>query len=124
MAELGGVKTRGWGPPTLPDVSEYTPDDHRQAMKYRSFSNESLKGVCRARGVSASGRTAVLVDTLVRSEPGMRNHIQRPCPATKKQLNRIEETAKLRHLVVPPRVRFTAAAAAEWVQEHAPFVPT
>ena len=54
----------------------------------------------------------------------MRNHIQRTFPATKKQLDRIEEVAKLRHLVVPPQVRITAAAAAEWIQEHAPFVPT
>ena len=73
--ELGGVTTPEWGPTALPDVSEYTPDDHLQAMKYRSFTNEALMGVCRARGVSASGRKAVLVDTLVRSEPGMRNHI-------------------------------------------------
>ena len=118
------MTTPEWGPTALPDVSEYTPDDHLQAMKYRSFTNEALKGVCRVRGVSASGRKAVLVDTLVRSEPGMRNQIQRTCPATKKQLNRIEEVAKLRHLVVPPQVRFTPAAAAEWIQEHAPFAPS
>ena len=74
--------------------------------------------------MSASGRKAVLVDTLVRSKQGMRHRVQRTCPATKTQLNRIEEVSKLRHIVVPERVRMTAAAAAEWIQEHAPFVPS
>ena len=93
-------------------------------MRYSSFTDDALKGVCRARGVSASGRKAVLVDALVRSEPGMRNQIQRTRPATKTQLNRIEEVSKLRHIVVPERVRMTAAAATEWIQEHAPPVPS
>ena len=124
VVELGGVKAPERGSTTLPDLSEYTRADHIQAMRYSSFTNDALKGVCRARGVSASGRKAVLVDTLVRSEPGMRNQVQLSCPATKTQLNRIEEVSKLRHIVVPEKVRMTAAAATEWIQEHAPIVPS
>ena len=124
VVELGGAKGPWRGSTTLPDTSEYTRADHIQAMRYSSFTNDALKGVCRSRGVSSSGRKAVLVDTLVRSEPGMRTQVQRTCRATKTQLNRIEEVSKRQHIVVPERVRMTAATAAEWIQEHAPIVPS